>query len=84
MLLTHPLDFDTSCFSGTYVTGENITDDYFKNLNNLRNDEGRANSSSNLSQQSQNGCESISNNISDVEDSSSVCGGLNNNMNSAL
>jgi len=79
--LTH---FDTSCFSGTYVTGENITDDYFKKLNNLRNDEGRANSSSNLSQQSQNGCESISNDISEVEDSSSACEGLNNNMNSAL
>jgi len=30
--------FDTSCFSGTYCTGEKIDDDYFKKLFNKRND----------------------------------------------
>merc|ERR1712078_594692 len=30
--------FDTSCFSGTYVTGEKIGDAYFQRLYNLRND----------------------------------------------
>jgi amidophosphoribosyltransferase len=30
--------FDTSCFSGTYVTGETISDFYFEQLYNKRND----------------------------------------------
>jgi len=30
--------FDTSCFTGTYVTGEDVNDDYFKKLHELRND----------------------------------------------
>lgn len=32
-------DFDTSCFTGTYVTGECITDSYFHKLHELRNDD---------------------------------------------
>ena len=32
------LDFDTSCFTGTYVTGETIDSDYFQRLHQLRND----------------------------------------------
>lgn len=30
--------FDTSCFSGIYVTGQQIGDNYFERLHNLRND----------------------------------------------
>ena len=38
----HPLkEFDTSCFSGIYVTGEKIGDEYFKHLHALRNDEAQ-------------------------------------------
>lgn len=31
-------DFDASCFSGTYVTGEKLGDAYFQRLHELRND----------------------------------------------
>lgn len=31
-------EFDTSCFTGTYVTGETIDCGYFKRLHELRND----------------------------------------------
>lgn len=33
--------FDTSCFSGIYVTGEKIDDDYFHRLHALRNDKAK-------------------------------------------
>jgi amidophosphoribosyltransferase len=33
--------FDTSCFSGTYVTGEKIGDSYFRRLHDLRNDSAK-------------------------------------------
>jgi amidophosphoribosyltransferase len=33
--------FDTSCFSGQYVTGERIGDDYFAKLHDLRNDQAK-------------------------------------------
>jgi amidophosphoribosyltransferase len=33
--------FDTSCFSGVYVTGEKIDDDYFHRLHALRNDNAK-------------------------------------------
>lgn len=36
-----PTTFDTSCFSGTYVTGEVIGDQYFAKLHNLRNDKAK-------------------------------------------
>lgn len=32
------IEFDTSCFTGTYVTGETIESGYFKRLHDLRND----------------------------------------------
>jgi amidophosphoribosyltransferase len=32
------IEFDTSCFTGKYVTGEKIGDDYFQKLHNMRND----------------------------------------------
>jgi len=62
--------FDTSCFSGEYVTGQSIGDDYFTKLHENRNDtaqtERNAIGESNdrkrpLPQQSNNGCDSISN-----------------------
>jgi hypothetical protein len=31
-------NFDTSCFTGTYVTGEQLGDEYFTRLHELRND----------------------------------------------
>jgi len=34
-------EFDTSCFSGIYVTGE-VTDDYLKNLEKVRSDQAKA------------------------------------------
>jgi len=63
--------FDTSCFSGIYVTGEKIGDEYFQRLYNLRNDAakqkrnengvGNLGTSTEKPQQSNNGCESVQN-----------------------
>merc|ERR1712003_36219 len=63
--------FDTSCFSGTYVTGEKIGDEYFERLYNLRNDAakqkrnessmGKSETSSLKPLQSNDGCESVQN-----------------------
>jgi len=63
--------FDTSCFSGTYVTGEKIGDEYFQRLYNLRNEAakqkrnvsgmGELGSSTKKPQQSNDGCESVQN-----------------------
>eukprot|EP00560_Eucampia_antarctica_P008784 CAMPEP_0197828278 /NCGR_PEP_ID=MMETSP1437-20131217/4882_1 /TAXON_ID=49252 ORGANISM="Eucampia antarctica, Strain CCMP1452" /NCGR_SAMPLE_ID=MMETSP1437 /ASSEMBLY_ACC=CAM_ASM_001096 /LENGTH=571 /DNA_ID=CAMNT_0043429447 /DNA_START=147 /DNA_END=1862 /DNA_ORIENTATION=- len=72
---TQPLEaFDTSCFSGNYVTGETIGNSYFQRLHKLRNDsaqELRRNMSAfsigsitegeGTPMQSQNGCESVQN-----------------------
>lgn len=65
--------FDTSCFSGNYVTGEKIGDAYFQRLYNLRNDAAKqkrnGTSTGNLGipmqkpQQSNDGCESVQNDI---------------------
>ena len=33
--------YETSCFSGTYVTGESINDEYFAKLHDLRNDDAK-------------------------------------------
>lgn len=60
--------FDTSCFSGTYVTGEQIGDAYFNRLFDLRNDDAKQ-KRENIAetpgkkkpQQSNEGCESIPN-----------------------
>lgn len=62
--------FDTSCFSGEYVTGKSINDEYFRRLHELRNDsaqESRRSSTVEPSAQttmpkaSNHGCESMSN-----------------------
>ena len=68
--------FDTSCFSGTYVTGERIGDAYFTRLHDERNDEAKKRKRDSIGfdaskkpQASHNGCESMANdkreNISD-------------------
>ena len=36
-----PAAFDTSCFSGDYVTGEKMGDPYFTKLFDLRNDDAK-------------------------------------------
>lgn len=63
--------FDCSCFSGEYVTGEQIGDSYFEKLHDLRNDSakekrkrgnnGNEHTPSKKPQQSNDGCESLSN-----------------------
>jgi len=62
--------FDTSCFSGTYVTGEKIGDSYFQRLDNLRNDAakqkrnkttGMGDMGISKPQQSNDGCEPVQN-----------------------
>lgn len=64
--------FDTSCFSGIYVTGEKIGDEYFTKLYDMRNDDAKqqrednnnisdATPSKKRPQQSNDGCESIPN-----------------------
>lgn len=65
-------EFDTSCFSGTYVTGEKIGDEYFSHLHELRNDQaqeerrgsvtaGTSDRKRPLPRQSNDGCESMTN-----------------------
>mmetsp|Transcript_13096 Transcript_13096/g.27115 ORF Transcript_13096/g.27115 Transcript_13096/m.27115 type:complete len:308 (-) Transcript_13096:1468-2391(-) len=63
-------NFDTSCFSGTYVTGQKIGDSYFQKLYDLRNDDAKQKklSSSGMGdmgiskpKQSNDGCESVQN-----------------------
>ena len=70
-------NFDTSCFSGEYVTGEKIGNLYFAKLHELRNDTAQAmrRSTSTASHQNKNtmakasnhGCESMSNDQSEGE-----------------
>ena len=75
-MLPRSLDFDTSCFSGNYVTGEKIGDEYFSKLYNLRNETAKemrnssvasfvssasSSSLSKITKQSNDGCESVSN-----------------------
>jgi len=59
-------NFDTSCFSGKYVTGESIGDKYFERISMLRNDDAKqkrenGGNGDRKSQSSHNGCESVSN-----------------------
>ena len=64
-------DFDHSCFSGTYVTGEKIDDAYFNRLHELRNDTAKQrqkrghgdkeNGSNKKPAASNDGCEPMSN-----------------------
>lgn len=63
-------EFDTSCFSGEYVTGQTIGDSYFAKLHNLRNDSAQKRKREDgepesgvkeKPKQSNNGCDSLSN-----------------------
>jgi len=77
-------EFDTSCFSGTYVTGEKITDPYFQKIHDLRNDKAKlgqdGTSHTPKPQQSNNGCESVSNDTrrSTAENNSVACEPITN------
>jgi amidophosphoribosyltransferase len=81
--------FDTSCFSGSYVTGEKIGDAYFQQINDLRND--AAKQSRNTSgagelgglttskpQQSNDGCESVQNDLKNGVGRTSSCEAISN------
>lgn len=70
--------FDTSCFSGTYVTGEAIGDEYFQRIQDLRNDD--AMQKKEAKPQSNDGCESVSNDKRHSTLANSVsCESLSNN-----
>lgn len=64
------LEYESSCFSGKYVTGEDINDSYFSKLHDLRNDTAQENrrisglestGSAALPPGSHHGCENLSN-----------------------
>ena len=83
-------DFDTSCFSGKYVTGHEIGDEYFTKLSGLRNDDAKQKrnssvislpSTSSLPVQSNDGCESVSNDKRGGNNPDDGCESLSNNMN---
>jgi len=67
--------FDTSCFSGKYVTGETIDNNYFKRLYSLRS-EGAKQKREN--QPSHDGCESVSNDKRRPITNSTSCESLSN------
>lgn len=86
--------FDTSCFSGEYVTGEKIDSEYFQKLYALRSDAAKqertnlpssaSTNSLNLTtkesaQQSNNGCENLFNNKSSGVTAKNGCESLSNN-----
>lgn len=63
-------DYESSCFSGKYVTGEDINDSYFSKLHDLRNDTAQeqrrfatmdSTGSAALPPGSHHGCENLSN-----------------------
>lgn len=70
--LLPPSGFDTSCFSGEYVTGETMEDEYFVKLFARRNEEAKTarnnkftvdDPGTSKAQASNNGCESVSNDL---------------------
>lgn len=72
-------EFDTSCFSGTYATGQKIGDAYFNKLFSMRNEDAKIERSNKRGgMQSNDGCESMSNDkrIGDVKDEG--CEGITN------
>ena len=79
--------FDTSCFSGEYVTGERIGDSYFEHLHNQRNDSAKekrkignnGNGSRKKPAQSNDGCESVSNDKRQGAATDDACEPLTNN-----
>ena len=91
-------EFDTSCFSGTYVTGQTIGDGYFTRLHELRNDtaqserRGEATPGKKRKHEvdtpatpSYNGCESMSNDKrAPQDDGHEGCEALSNKPNEAV
>ena len=70
LLVCHIAAYESSCFSGTYVTGEDINDNYFSKLHELRNDDAQearresmvgAAQAAGLPPGSHHGCENLSN-----------------------
>jgi len=73
-----PLEtFDTSCFSGKYVTGQAMGDEYFTTLFALRND-GAKEKRMNGSAQSNAGCESAQNDTRSVSSKEGTCESISN------
>mmetsp|Transcript_9054 Transcript_9054/g.25935 ORF Transcript_9054/g.25935 Transcript_9054/m.25935 type:complete len:529 (+) Transcript_9054:430-2016(+) len=75
--------FDTSCFSGTYVTGESMGDEYFTKLFALRNDDAKQKRLGNGNtdgkpQQSNAGCESASNDTRNNKSNEDACESITN------
>mmetsp|Transcript_3145 Transcript_3145/g.7184 ORF Transcript_3145/g.7184 Transcript_3145/m.7184 type:complete len:309 (-) Transcript_3145:221-1147(-) len=81
--------FDTSCFSGTYVTGEKIGDAYFQRLYNLRNDAAKQQRGTNSGtgdlgtpatkpKQSNDGCESVQNDRKNAVSRTGSCEAIQN------
>ena len=69
--------FDTSCFSGTYVTGETIGNSYFQRLHDLRNDAAQHKKRGGLNRMAS--CESVSNDESkSLKDTDVPCEGIIN------
>jgi len=69
--------FDTSCFSGTYVTGETIGNSYFQRLHDLRNDAAQNKKRGGLNRMAS--CESVSNDESkSLKDTDVPCEGIIN------
>ena len=70
-ILPYYTAYETSCFSGTYVTGESIDDEYFTKLHDLRNDDAKLKrldstgavqaAKAGLPPGSHNGCENLQN-----------------------
>ena len=70
-ILLYYTAYETSCFSGTYVTGESIDDEYFTKLHDLRNDDAKLKrldstgavqaAKAGLPPGSHNGCENLQN-----------------------
>jgi len=57
-------EYESSCFSGKYVTGEDINDEYFAKLHDQRNDDAKTkllSSTGSLPPGSHDGCENLSN-----------------------
>lgn len=73
--------FDTSCFTGEYVTGETIGNKYFQRIHDLRNDAAQEERRSGKTTQkeapvvagAQQGCESVHNDESDAQNVQNGC-----------
>eukprot|EP00934_Nitzschia_sp_Nitz4_P002479 Nitzschia sp. Nitz4//scaffold170_size48074//34977//36881//NITZ4_007110-RA/size48074-augustus-gene-0.35-mRNA-1//-1//CDS//3329538655//2469//frame0 len=80
--------FDTSCFSGKYVTGETIGDEYFTRLFSTRNEDAKIARNSGVTtvkgdlpakaKASNNGCEPVSNDVRQAKATSDSCEPISN------